>query len=489
MIGKLFDVAIIGTELGGLVAGALLVKRGFSVLVIDIESQKLQVKHKGYTLASFPGLFFGYSQGQIYNEIFTELGIPFLEKKRFVLADPAYQVVMPDVRLDVRQGRDELFKLLQNEFGADAASIMSILGEVDRYSSVVRSLLKEDLVYPAYGMRERYRLNRACGQLGADFKEGSQLDFHEFLQGYPLTPPGRAFLESQYDFLSPVYPDDPTLFFASFVLSYTNKGIYKVEGGLKVMEDICKERITSYRGKLHRTTEIEDIEFGRINEIKMTETKEPIRCKKILVCSNIEQFFNRFASKSVKGAFGEKLALPPDRVHEFTLYVAIDDNVVPVGMDENVILLVDPADPKKAGNYIFVSLSPADSPEYAPTGKRLIAATTLVEPKEGELSAHQARKLSDQMMAGLRDMIPFMDDFTEFVAYDESFGLYQAVRRQAFQMVIDPEDRFGVGYLTNRTPHPEVYYAGKATLPGLGMEGEGISALTAANLLTKQLQK
>ncbi len=479
MIGKLFDVTIIGTEPAGLVAGALLVKRGFSVLVVDVESQKLQVKKEGYTLTSFPGLFMGFSQGQIFSEIFTELGIPFLEKKRFVLAEPGYQVVMPDVRLDVRQGRDELYKLLKDEFGADAASIMSILGEVDRYSSVVRSLLTQDVVYPAYGVREKYRLNRACGQLGVDFKEGSQMDFAEFLQGYPLTPKGRAFLESQFQFLSPMYPENPTLIFAAFVLAWTNKGIFKVEGGLKVLEDICKERISSYRGKLHRTSEIEDIEFGRINEIKMAEVKEPVRCKKFLVCTNIEQFFSRFSPKSAKGSFGEKLALPPHRTHEFTLYVAID---------ENVILLVDPENPQKAGNVIFVSLSPAESPEYAPAGKRLIAATTLVE-ENGDIPPQTARKLCDQIMDALRDMIPFLDDFTEFIAYDESYALYQATRKQTFQPVIDPEDRFGIGCLTNRTPHNEVIYTGKATLPGLGMEGEGISALTAANLLTKQLQK
>ncbi len=489
LIGKLFDVTIIGTEPAGLVAGSLLVKRGFSVLVIEVESQKLQVKRDGYTLTAFPGLFFGFGQGQIFADIFTELGIPFLEKKRFSLAEPAYQVVMPDVRLDVHQGRDELFKLLQDEFGADASSIMSILGEVDRYSSVVRSLLKQDVVFPAYSLRERYRLNRACGSLGADFKDGSRMDFNEFLQGYPLTPKGRSFLEAQFHFLSPVHPDNPSLFFAAFVLAWTNKGIFKVEGGLKVLEDICKERISSYRGVLHRTNEIEHIDFGRINEIKLPDTKEPVRTRKFLVSTNIEQFFSRFSPKHVKGSFGEKVALPAHTLHRFTLYIAIDANVVPVGMDENVILLVDPNQAPREGNAIFVSLSPAESPEYAPLGKRLIAATTLVSPEKGEITPQLARRFSDKIVEALREMIPFLDDFTQFIAYDESYSLYQATRRQSFQPVIDPEDRFGIGCLPNRTPLDEVYYAGKATLPGLGMEGEGISALTAVNLLTKQLKK
>ncbi|HPQ67757.1 MAG TPA: hypothetical protein PKW95_01430 [bacterium] len=489
MIGKLFDVAIIGTELAGLAAGALLVKRGFTVLVIDVESQKHQVKKNGYTLTEFPGLFFGFGQGQIYSEVFTELGIPFLEKKRFLLGEPAYQVVLPDVRLDVNPNREALFKILQAEFGNDATSIMSLLGEVDRYSSVMRSLLTQNVVYPAYGMRERYRLNRACGSLGSDFKDGSRMFFNDFLQGFPLTAPGRAFLESQFQFLCPVYPDDPTLFYAAFVLSSTNKGIYKVEGGLKVLEDIFKERIISYRGKLHRTAEIEEIDFGRVNEIKLSEVKEPVRCKKFLVSTDIENFFSRFHPKTIKGGYGKQLAEPPGKLHEYTLYIAIDANVVPVGMDENVILHVDPQSADELGEPVFVRLSPPESPEYAPAGKRLIAATALVAPESGELTAAQARDIANRMMRQLHYLIPFLNDFTEFIAYDESFALYQSARRSKIVPAIDPEDRFGVGNLPNRTPHDEVFYAGKGSLPGLGMEGEGISAYIAANLLTKQLSK
>jgi len=489
MLGKLFDVAIIGSELAGLVTGALLVKRGFQVLLIDVESERIQVKRDGYTFAPFPGLFFGFNQGQVFSDIFTELGIPFLEKKRFNLAQPAYQVVLPDIRLDVNQGREELYQLLQSEFSADAASIMSMLGEVDRYSSVVRSLLKQDVVYPAFSLRERWGLNRACGALGADFKEGSRINFSEFLSGFPLSPEGRGFLEAQFRFLSPLYPDDPSLFFGAFVLSWTNKGIFKVEGGIKVLEDICKERISSYRGKLHRTPAIEDIDFGRINEIKLVESKEPARCKKILVSSNIEEFFKRFSPKSMKGSFKEKLELPVNKLHDFTLYVAIDAEVVPVGMDENVILLTDPNRPLSAQNVIYVRLSPIDSPEYAPPGKRLISATTLIQAENEEFGPFQAKKVSDQIYGSLLELIPFLKDFTEYIAYDESYALYKAIRNETVQQSIDPEDRFGIGGLTNRTPHSEVYYAGKRTLPGLGMEGEGISALTAANLLTKVLKK
>jgi len=489
MLGKLYDVAIIGSNLSGLVAGAMLVRRTFQVLIIDVDNVRLELKRDGYTIKPFPGLFFGFGQSHVFSEIFQELGIPFLEKKKFHLAQPAYQLSMPDLRLDIPQGREEWSGLLTREFGAEAGAITNLLDTADRYSSLVRSMFAEGVVYPAFTFRERYRLNRVCGALGVDFKEGSQLDYHDLLDSTPLSPEARSFIESQFLFLSPIYPDHPSMFFASWVLSMLNKGIYTVEGGLKVLENICKERIISYRGQLQRTGEIEQIDFGRINDIILAGSKEPVRCKKILVATSLPDFFDQHLPKGLRGSHRQRLFGPPHRRHDYTLFLAIDDRVVPVGMKENVILLSQPSAPISAKNLAFVSLSPADSTEYAPEGKRLIAITTVVDPEDGELSPQEARLISDDLLDRLRDLVPFLDNYTEFVAYDESYGLYQAQRHSIEPPPIDPEDRFGLACIPNRTPHKEIFYAGKATLPGMGMEGEGMSALIAANLITKLLTK
>lgn len=489
MLGKLYDVAIIGSNLSGLVAGAMLVRRTFQVLIIDVDSVRLELKRDGYTIKPFPGLFFGFGQSHIFSEIFQELGIPFLEKKRFHLAQPAYQMSMPDLRLDIPQGREEWSGLLNREFGADAGAIATLLDTADRYSSLVRSMFSEGTVYPAFTFRERYRLNRVCNSLGDDFKEGAKLDYHDLLDSTPLSPEARSFIESQFLFLSPIYPDQPSMFFAAWVLSMINKGIFAVEGGMKVLEGICKERISSYRGQLQRTAEIEAIEFGRINDLQLADSKEPVRCKKILVTTSLPDFFDQYMPKGLRGSHRDRLFGSPHRRHDYTLYLAIDDRVVPVGMKENVILLTQPSAPVSTHNLAFVSLSPPDSKEYAPEGKRLVSVTTIVDPEDGELSPQEARQISDDLLNRLRDLIPFLDNYTEFVAYDESYGLYQAQRRSIEPPPIDPEDRFGLACIPNRTPQKEIFYAGKATLPGMGMEGEGMSALMAANLITKSLTK
>lgn len=489
MLGTLFDVAIIGTELSGLVAGALLVKRGYQVLVIDVESERVEVKRGAYTLKPFPGLFFGFGQGHVFDEVFLELGIPFLEKKRFTLANPGYQIAMPNLRLDIPQGIDEWTGLLSVEFPSDAAEMVNLLNKATRHASVVRSLLASDTVYPALTFRERHRVKRALGQLGGDFKNSVAETADDLFNGFDLSPVARSFIEAQYRFLAPVHPDSASLFFASMILSSLNKGIFTVDGGMQVLENLFKERISSYRGELQRTGEIESVEFARLNEIKLSGKKDPVRCKKILVGTNLEDFLSRFAPKSLKGLHREMFESPPYGKHPFTLYVGIDENVVPVGMRGNVVMLSDPTARPTMRNLAFVKISPAGSTDYAPAGKRLVGITVIVDDHDGELTAPLAHKLSTNMVERLRDLIPFLDDFTEFVAYNESFALYQAMRRSAHIPPINPDDRLGIASLPNRTPHKEVFYAGKGTLPGLGMEGEAVSGVVAAQLLTEVLRK
>ncbi|MCZ7584463.1 MAG: hypothetical protein M5R36_14575 [Deltaproteobacteria bacterium] len=180
--------------------------------------------------------------------------------------------------------------------------------------------------------------------------------------------------------------------------------------------------------------------------------------------------------------------MAPPATHDFVLYLGVEDNVVPVGMEPNLVLIDNPERELLGDNFIMLSLSAPGDESLAPKGKRLIAARIKVNPKGGRLESAEAQKLSAGIHAKLRDLMPFLDDFTDFVATKESFELYGRERDEGWMQAID-DDRLGVALLACKTPHKQVYYAGRAVLPALGMEGEAISARTAANLLSEKLSK
>ena len=489
MIGKLFDVTILGANLSGLVTAALLVKRGFNVLVVDLESEKREIKKDGYTLKRFPSLFFGFGPNQIFTDIFSELGIPVLEKRKFAIAEPAYQIVLPQNRIDVFQGREKLFKILEREFPTQATLMMSFYNDIDNYASAIRSFLSRDIIYPPSSFREGMRARRAAKQVISAFKDKGDPDYHTFLDSFQMSGPARAFIDSQTQFLSQVYPDYTTIYYASYVLGWTNNGIFKADGGIKALEDICKERISSYRGAFHHSQGIEEIDFGKICGIKFPEVREKIKTKHILYTGNPEEFMKAHAPKHFKGNLKEMMAIDEPSCHTFTLYLGLDEHVVPVGMEENVIVVENPNKELLNGNCIFLRLSHSGDTGFAPKGKRLLSATMKVKPDGAEMTVMETQKISEDATQTILRMIPFLDRYLDFVALEESFALYQAERRESFRPTVDPDDKFGVAFLPNRTPHKQILYTGNGILPGLGIEGEGFGSLQAANILSRKLMK
>ena len=489
MIGKLFDTTILGANLSGLVTAALLVKRGFNVLVVDLESERHEIKKSGYTLKRFPSLFHGFGPKQVYTEIFQELGIPVLEKKRFALAKPAFQFVLPHNRIDVFQGRDELFEVLRKEFPDQSTMMMSFYNDMDHFASALRSFLTEDLVFPPYTIREGMRSRRVAKQVFNQLQDKKIVDYKTFIESFGLSKTASAFIDAQTQFLSAIYPDRMSLFYAAYLLGWTNNGIFQADGGIKALEDICKERISSYRGSFHQSAGIEQIDFGKITGIKFPEVREMIKTKYILYTGNPEEFFKAHAPKAFKGVLKDMMAVEEPAAHTFTLYAGIDDQVVPVGMEDNVILVTDPEKDLIDSNMMFVRLSPRGDSSFAPEGKRLLSVTMKVCIDGGELTVVEVQRLAREVAVQIKSMMPFLDQFLDFVAIEESFALYQAERHESFRPTIDPDDRFGVSFLTNRTPHKSVFYTGPGVLPALGIEGEGYSALQAANIISKHLIK
>jgi len=487
MLGKLFDVTILGNDLSGLVTGALMVKRGFNVLVLDIKQERQEISRDGYTLRKLPSVFVGFGQGQIFSEIFTELGLPFLERKRFELAQPAYQVVLPGIRLDISQEREELFDLYSSEFPADGKILAEICREMDRHSNVIRELISQEVVYPPTTFKEKWRVSRALSQILP--KGGKPEDFSAFLDRFNVAPLARTLIMSQLVFLGTVHPDEYSLTYASSLMSWTNKAIFRVEGGMKVLESLCMERITSYRGSVQQVNAIEEVNLKKFIEITVSEIKEPVKTKMLLLTSNPEEFFATHAQKYIKSFIKKKLEITEPSTHLFTYYFGIHDHVVPVGMEDQLILVNDPNQDLYSGNLICIRLSPRGVTEYAPEGKRLLTATIIIKPEGDEINVVTAKELADKVHASLAELIPFLDNFLDFVAVEESYALYQAERRVGLLSRVDPDDPFGVAFLPNHTPHDRIFYTGQLVLPGLGMEGEGISALQCANMLTKKLAK
>lgn len=488
MIRRLFDVTIIGADLSALMAGSLLVKRGFNVLIADVRESATGTRVGPFTLRRFTGILHGFGKDQIFNRIFAELGIPFLDKKRFSTSETAYQVVTPERRVDIQQDRDAFLLSMGHEFPGDAKKIHSLYQEIDRLTAGLRGILSQNFIYPPASLGERFSARKVLGSSPQALQDSWAIDFHDFLEDLGLSEEAKSFVDCQLQFLSPLYPIGTLLPFAAFWLGLSNAGISRVEGGTRTLEGLLKERIETYRGEIRVVPAVESVHFGKLTELHFAEDRETIKTRYILVTDDPGDFLSIHAPKSVKSDFKEKLERPAPPCHDFVLYLGIQDQVVPVGMESNLVLVADPGAKLIDDNLIMISLSDPLDESLAPAGKRLLAARVKIAPKSGVMDKETARGLAKGIVTQLRELIPFLDDFTEFAAVDESYALYEVERRRPWRWSIDDE-RLHLANLGYRTPQKNVYYGGGAVLPGLGFEGEAIAARTVSGIISEKLAK
>jgi phytoene dehydrogenase-like protein len=98
MATNFYDVIIIGNELGGLAAAALVARRGYRVLVLG-EAALSQSYHLGpFTLPRSPFAFVGLESPAI-RRVLGELGLAQILRRKLTALQPHYQVVVPHHRI------------------------------------------------------------------------------------------------------------------------------------------------------------------------------------------------------------------------------------------------------------------------------------------------------------------------------------------------------------------------------------------------------
>ena len=111
-----FDVAVVGTQLSGIIAAALIAKRGRRVVLVDHGEQTNSYRRNGFRLPLVPTLVPNLDDSPPAKIVHQELALgPQLRAK---LETPAtsFQAIMPGHRIDVRSSPEAWLGELKLEF-------------------------------------------------------------------------------------------------------------------------------------------------------------------------------------------------------------------------------------------------------------------------------------------------------------------------------------------------------------------------------------
>ena len=100
-----YDVLVLGAELGGALAAAVLAKRGLRVLWAEHAQLQPGYEHEGFLFATPPFFVPPFRNWPAVENLFTELGLTTGFQRQLKPAGPM-QVILPRHRLELPDGRD-----------------------------------------------------------------------------------------------------------------------------------------------------------------------------------------------------------------------------------------------------------------------------------------------------------------------------------------------------------------------------------------------
>ena len=491
-----YDAVLLGTELPTLLAGGLLAKRGFRVLLVGQSSPSASYQVDGLSLPRRPFTLPGHDSPAI-SRIFTELALRPLLKRRIRPLSPALQAVLPNHRLDLAQQPELISQEVEREFPSVRRAADDFLRASQRSWERINRLLERDLVWPPGGFFERREFSRAAmhhpfGKDGVGPTPLSELpDDHPFrlMAGWAL-----RFMDGTT--LGTTNSERELRQFAALLHSAA-----MVDGGCAELRDVLIENLRTHNGDVRFAERVEQVVVQRsaVVGVRLSLSEEEMGCHFVLSGIPIARLCPLLSERRELDAMLEEVGKPEPRYLRYSLNAVVDRAALPEAMGRNVLLLSDPRCPHGEGALWVETDACSDSDRAVVTAEALVPALPT-----GEL-LHYLSDMRERVYANLLSLMPFIEGRTQLVDSPHDGRPVQHPREDRES---DPPEAWSRGPTTMpivytyprrgvhgctalpaRTPVKRLLLCNEQVVPGLGYEGAFLAAWSAARIVTKALER
>jgi phytoene dehydrogenase-like protein len=494
-----YDVVVCGGELTGLVTAALLGRRGFRVLLVGSETDRPTFEAAGHTLSRGPALLPPLGTPTVAR-VLSDLNCVQIVKRRAPALAPAMQVVTPRHRFDVGADAEALGRELAREFGGERGAIEAALARVAATSALVEPLLATEITLPPDGFWERREVARLESLLP---KRGTDL-----LAPLPAHHPMRAVVAAPATLAGAVAPDELPRANVGQARAFelARQGLCRFEGGYGAMHALFREKLETFSGE--RREKVVPVEVvmrrGRAVGVRVHPRDETIGCEHLIWAGSSAALHAICPEKPPRRGPAGAAGLHVEG-YRYTLAMLVGPEALPEGMGERVFLVANPARPLIEENALAITVGQPGprQPEHIPVWVECIVPAPAVDAGPSYLRALRAR-----VVERLETVLPFFREHLVVLASPHD-GLpaelpgaaapkptakkgttgAPAAEPKVPTLPLTPvyaaegDSPFDVAALPHATGIKNLYLAGLENLPGLGLEGELVSAWGVVRLI------
>jgi hypothetical protein len=479
-----YDAVLVGLDLTTLLAGALLAKRGFRVLVVG-QSQPwpsyamgaLRLPRAPFSLQA-PG-------SPVFARSFAELALrPTLQRRTQPLV-PAFQGVLPRHRIDLGGPSELLLPELAREFPAERQAAASLFARIRETSAALDPLLAEELSWPPEGFFERRAFARAV--------QDTPLE--------PRLPAPPSVLEASHPLMQLLaaslrFGDAGALAFdlgaRTLRLLDARLTAGALDEGLTDLYELLIGSIRTHNGSLRLSERVDVLapRRGMLERLRLLPSDEEIGCHFVLWGLSVDALARQLEAPALLAPMFAEHGTPSAHAHRYVLNLVLRADALPEGLSRDVLLLGD--DP------LWIEAQRMGGGAYARFSVEALLDARALAQSPTLLDAQRER-----ILAALTRLSPFFARHLVLVdsphdgrapegpAASEVATLDPLQRRgpDTMQVVYAyPQTRVhGCCAMPLRTPIARLLLCNAQVAPGLGLEGRFLTAWSAARLVTRTL--
>ena len=493
-----YDLIVLGADIAGLVAAALVARRGKRVLVMPHGPADGAYRLGGRTLPLDTAPVVHLSTPPVHR-VFGELGLWQQVRRQDARVEGLVHLVLPGQRLDVEPGGANWTEETEREWPGDpiddAWSLRERWGEAT--DAVLDELLSAEHALVADGFWSRRFLTRVAGQL-----PGSDVDD---LAPLPESHPLRAVAHAAEPWLLHLTPAQLGKAASLRLFGQWSRGPHDVPEGLAYVRKALLQRVELHSGEIKpdlRAAELL-VKRGRLVGVSLLGKRDRYGCDHMIVATDPRRLLGDVLPNAhIPKPMATTLAGIETVATRYVLHLEMDERGLSPALAGMVVCVpeigpndrgtthgVDPAWAEHGVGMTYVRLAAG-----ATEGMRRVSITRIapVSADPAEVREAVLDELDERgVLPFCRDHITLMHSPHDGLDPCDGRGRRADVTADtAMPMIpatieaVHGEPSLGLGLLPYASGLKNLYFAGRLTLPGLGLEGEFAAGTMAAGLVS-----
>jgi len=491
-----YDAVLVGLNLPILLAGGLLAKRGFRVLVVghgqplpSYELAGVRMPRSPFTLTS--------ADSPAVSRVLSELALKQLVQRKIRPLSPAFQAVFPRHRLDFHADPERVSREVEREFPAVRRTADDFMRGTQRAWEGINTLVARDLTWPPSGFFERREFTRASIDHPFGRDELGPVPLGELADDHPFRKLANAVVRfADGSALGEQHAERVLRLFGGWL-----RGAELMDGGDGALFELLIESIRAHNGEVRLGDRVERVVIKRraVESVRLAPSDEDVGCHFVLNGIPVSRLGRLLSDRTELDSLLDELGQPRPQFFRYTMNLLVDVEALPEGMARNVFLI--DGEPTLLKEHALRVES-----DRLPDGKRaLITVESLLPAASPEAQGPDLGDLRERLLKSLDVLSPFIRSHLELVdSPHDGRGVFHA-RQGTYEMPSDhwtrgpetmpvvyafPRTRVhGTCALPVRTPIKRLLLCNEQVVPGLGLEGSFLAAWSAARTVTRSLNR